>query len=156
MPENDLSKLIQEERAKLTTEEAANTDLRALIQETRENQTLIAKRFIPDIEMTISANAANKLNLGNFSSADRGVFMSKKILIPGNLSEQEQFDLIRKETKKLQHLCEAQLAGIVAEYMSQEGYDDSTWTNLHKKIFTKAIRAAKAVFGIIDPNQATT
>ena len=110
-----------------------------------------AAQVLPDIEFTISANAANKLNLGNYSSADRGVFMSKKLLIPAHLSQEEKFNLIREETKKLQLLCEAQLAGIVAEYMGKEGFDDSTWTALHKKIFTKAIRAAKACFGIVDP-----
>lgn len=106
------------------------------------------------VKMTISANAANKLNLGDYSSAERGVFMSKEIQVDESLPAQEQIDFIRNETKKLQVLCEAQLAGIVSAFFSKECLNQPHWTNVHNSTFTKAIGMVKAAFGIAEAPKA--
>jgi hypothetical protein len=106
------------------------------------------------VKMTISANAANKLNLGDYSSAERGVFMSKEIQVDESLSAQEQIDFIRNETKKLQTICEAQLAGIVAAFFTKEGLNQSHWVDVHNRMFTKALAMVKSAFGIAEAPKA--
>lgn len=98
-------------------------------------------------EYTISGSAENTLNIGNYSSAKRGVFVGKKLKLPANLDSQETFKILRDETKKLQMLAEAQLSGICAEAMGPEGFNDNSWHNVATRMFVNAIGKAKLLFG---------
>lgn len=98
-------------------------------------------------EYTISGSAENTLNIGNYSSAKRGVFVGKKFKLPANLDSQETFKILRDETKKLQMLAEAQLSGICAEAMGPESFNDNSWYNVASRMFINAIGKAKLLFG---------
>lgn len=161
------------EQAKVTTilrEEAGltNTEIDALTQEAVESLLLKlgydihgeklpqaqaadkAMLLVPEEfeEYTISGSAENTLNIGNYSSAKRGVFVGKKFKLPANLDSQETFKILREETKKLQMLAEAQLSGICAEAMGPEGFNDNSWHNVANRMFVNAIGKAKLLFGL--------
>ena len=159
------------EQSKVTTilREAGytNEDIDAMTQETVDNLLLAmgydthgeklpqgqtadkAVLLIPEEfeEYTISGSAENTLNIGNYSSAKRGVFVGKKLKLPANLDSQETFKILREETKKLQMLAEAQLSGICAEAMGPEGFNDNSWHNVATRMFINAIGKAKLLFG---------
>ena len=103
----------------------------------------------PDIEFTISVNAENTLNLGNYSSAKRGVFISKKIRLPADVTPEVEQRTLEDETKRLQAQSEMQLAWIVQTSMKEFG--NAEWGGLHAKIYWKARSIAFKLFGIEDP-----
>lgn len=110
---------------------------------------MIEKTPVPEIEITISANAENTLNLGNYSSAKRGVFISKKIRIPADSTSEFEQKTIEEETKKLQAQAEMQLSWIVQTSMKEFG--NAEWGSLHAKVYWKARAIAFKLFGVVDP-----
>ena len=103
-------------------------------------------------EMTISANAANKMNLGNYSSADRGIFMSKKIFIDQMLTATEQLAFIQDETRALQFMCEAQLGADMSHLMSQPGdFFNKAWADVGRQMYSVFIKKVRDVMGIPQP-----
>lgn len=109
---------------------------------------------IEEEEYTISGSAENTMNLGNYSSAKRGVFVGKKFKIAKNLSDAERFAKLREETKKVQMLAETQLSGICMEAMGPSGFDDASWLTISSRVFKNAMAKTKAVFGIKEEPKA--
>lgn len=99
-------------------------------------------------EYTISGSAENTLNLGNYSSAKRGVFVGRKLQVPRDLPEAERFKLLSSEVKKVQFLAEAQLSGICKEAMGPNGFNDTSWHKIVSGVFTNAMARAKDLFGV--------
>ena len=99
-------------------------------------------------EYTISGSAENTLNLGNYSSAKRGVFVGRKLQVPRDLPEAERFKLLSGEVKKVQFLAEAQLSGICKEAMGPNGFNDTSWHKIVSGVFTNAMARAKDLFGV--------
>jgi hypothetical protein len=101
-------------------------------------------------EITISGSAENTLNIGNYSSAKRGVFIGRKLKVPADMPSDKLYTVLREETRKLQMLAEAQLAGICAEAMGPEGFNDNSWFTVTKKVFLTSLAKAKTMFGVVD------
>lgn len=99
-------------------------------------------------EYTLSGSAENTLNIGNYSSAKRGVFVGRKLQVPRDLPEAERFKLLTSEVKKLQFLAEAQLSGICKEAMGPNGFNDTSWHKIVSGVFTNAMARAKDLFGV--------
>jgi hypothetical protein len=129
-----------------TNPEATEVDQTAVELQLKEIQ---AKRFA---EMTISANAANKMNLGDYSSADRGIFMSKKIFVDMLLPADKRLEFIQNEARALQFICEAQLGGIMRQVMSQPGeFFNKAWAEVGLHMYSTFIKKVRDVMGIPQP-----
>lgn len=98
--------------------------------------------------VSITAQAANKLNIGDYSSADRGVFLKREIEINSDKSEQEKFAIIVMETKKLQMIAELQLAAITAEAMNRDNLNNAGWSNIFNGIWKRTKAITERLFGI--------
>ena len=98
----------------------------------------------------ISVNANQKLNLGDYSSAERGLFLSREVLIPEGVPEAEAFKILQDETRKLQFMAEAQLTAIVMHHMATlkdtSGYA-STWFQLAKAGWVNFANKARKLYG---------
>ena len=112
--------------------------------ETRMPLTLV--EAIEFDEYTLSGTAENTLNIGNYSSAKRGVFVGRKLRVPRDLPEAQRYELLKTETKKLQFLAEAQLSGICKEAMGPGGFNDTSWHNVVSGIFVRATKRVKELF----------
>lgn len=104
-------------------------------------------------ELSISASADNTLNLGDYSSAKRGIFLSTKVKVPSNQTPAERLESWRIETKKLQTLVELQMAAIVAEAMSRDGLANIQWHKTFINIFQMFLGRTYKVFGVEPPKQ---
>ena len=126
-----------------TTEEAEKQAPKAL---SKIQQPLHLVEAIEFDEYTLSGTAENTLNIGNYSSAKRGVFVGRKLRVPRDLTEAARYELLKTETKKLQFLAEAQLSGICKEAMGPGGFNDTSWHNVVSGIFVRATKRVKELF----------
>lgn len=101
-------------------------------------------------EYVISASANNTLNIAQYTSAKRDIFMSKKIFIDDSIGDAKVFEILRNETRKLQALVEAQLASIIAQATAPEALNNAEWCKIHKTIFNKFLGITKKLYGIED------
>lgn len=100
-------------------------------------------------EITVSVSANNKVNMGNYESADRTVFLTKKMRMAADIPMEQEMDLLTNETRRLQALAEAENARIVALFCAESGaqvHADKVkiFTGVHKAFITKA----KLAFGL--------
>lgn len=102
-------------------------------------------------ELSISASADNTLNLGDYSSAKRGIFLSAKVKVPSSQTPAERLETWRVETKKLQTLVELQMAAIVTEAMSRDGLNNIQWHRTFVGIFQLFLTRTYKVFGLEVP-----
>jgi hypothetical protein len=103
-------------------------------------------------KMTITANAANKMNLGNYSSADRGIFMSKEIFVDMLLPADKRLEFIQNETRVLQFMCEAQLGADMHNIMKMPGdFFNKAWADLGLQMYSTFIKKVRDVMGIPQP-----
>lgn len=85
----------------------------------------------------INVHAANKLNVGDYSSVERGLFLSRDVLIPEGTPEEEVFKILQTETRKIQFMADAQVAAIVLHVMNDMEKDvDSGFIRTWKKLAT--------------------
>jgi Holliday junction resolvase RusA-like endonuclease len=70
-------------------------------------------------ELTISVSANNKVNLGNYESADRTVFLEKKLRLAADATMQEEHAIFENETRRLQSLADCELARITAVFCNE-------------------------------------
>lgn len=159
MPEKIIEILMKkgyakEEIAIMPNDQVANVLHNLGYDEFGEKIQPVAQEAIEEEEYTISGSAENTMNLGNYSSAKRGVFVGKKLKIAKNLSDAERFAKLREETKKVQMLAETQLSGICMEAMGPSGFDDASWLTISSRVFKNAMAKTKAVFGIKDEPKA--
>lgn len=100
-------------------------------------------------ELTISVSANNKVNLGNYESADRTVFLTKKLRLTADATMQEEHAIFENETRRLQSLADCELARITAVFCNE--LDAQTHRD-KVDIFARAHKAfaikAKLAFGI--------
>lgn len=115
-----------------------------ILEKTHQPLTLV--EAIEFDEYTLSGTAENTLNIGNYSSAKRGVFVGRKLRVPRDLPEAQRYELLKTETKKLQFLAEAQLSGICQEAMGPSGFNDTSWHAVVSKIFIRATARVKELF----------
>lgn len=98
----------------------------------------------------ISVNANEKLNMGDYTSAERGLFLSREVLIPEGVSEEEGFKILQDETRKLQFMAEAQLKAIIMHHMAamkeNSGYA-RTWFELAKAGWNNFANKARMLYG---------
>ena len=98
----------------------------------------------------ISVNANEKLNMGDYTSAERGLFLSREVLIPEGVPEDEAFKILQDETRKLQFMAEAQLKAIIMHHMAamkeNSGYA-VTWLALAKAGWTNFANKARKLYG---------
>lgn len=100
-------------------------------------------------EITVSVSANNKVNMGNYESADRTVFLTKKLRMAADIGMEQEMDLLTNETRRLQALAEAENARIVALFCAEAGaktHEDKikVFTGVHKAFIIKA----KLAFGL--------
>lgn len=119
-----------------------------------ENNQITAEEIgVKYSEFTISVTASNKLNLGDYSSAERDLSLSRKVLIPAGVAEPDAFIILQSETRKLQFMVEAQLAAIVVHTMaeiekSSGGGYAATWKKLGSSAWTGFANKARKLFGL--------
>lgn len=98
----------------------------------------------------ISVNASEKLNMGDYTSAERGLFLSREVLIPEGVTEEEGFKILQDETRKIQFMAEAQLKAIIMHHMAamkeNSGYA-RTWFELAKAGWTNFANKARKLYG---------
>lgn len=99
-------------------------------------------------EVSITVNANNKLNIGDYSSAERGVFLGAKVKIPANLPPEERMNAILTETRKLQLMAETQLAAIAASTMARDGLNHAGWHRMFVQIFEVVRKRCLEAFGV--------
>lgn len=100
-------------------------------------------------EVTISVSANNKINMGNYESADRTVFISKKIRMDAAISMQNEHTLIEQEIRRLNSVAETENARIIALFCHEcdpKMHADKIgiFTKVHKTFLKKA----KIAFGL--------
>lgn len=100
-------------------------------------------------ELTISVSANNKVNLGNYESADRTVFLTKKLRMAADATMQEEHAIFENETRRLQSLADCELARITAMFCNEldpqvHREKISIFTKVHKAFSIKA----RLAFGI--------
>lgn len=100
-------------------------------------------------EVTVSVSANNKVNMGNYESADRTVFLTKKLRMAADIGMEQEMDLLTNETRRLQALAEAENARVVALFCTEAGAQAHTdkikiFTGVHKAFILKA----KLAFGL--------
>ena len=100
-------------------------------------------------ELTISVSANNKVNLGAYESADRSVFLTKKLRLVADATMQEEHAIFENETRRLQSLADCELARITAVFCNEldaQTHRDKVgiFTKVHKAFSIKA----RLAFGI--------
>ena len=100
-------------------------------------------------ELTISVSANNKVNLGSYESADRSVFLTKKLRLAADATMQEEHAIFENETRRLQSLADCELARITAMFCNEldaQTHRDKVgiFTKVHKAFSIKA----RLAFGI--------
>ena len=100
-------------------------------------------------EVTISVSANNKVNMGNYESADRTVFISKKIRMDAAISMRDEHTLIEQEIRRMNSLAEAENARIITLFCHEcdpkaHGDKISIFSKVHKTFLKKA----KIAFGL--------
>ena len=100
-------------------------------------------------ELTISVSANNKVNLGNYESADRTVFLTKKLRLAADATMQEEHAIFENETRRLQAVADCELARITAVFCNEldaQTHRDKVgiFTKVHKAFSIKA----RLAFGI--------
>lgn len=100
--------------------------------------------------LKISVSANNKVNCGNYESADRSVFYTKDIAIEGEATEAEIAEIIQESTRGLQAMAEAENARIIALFLSENSANEGLKgaVGLFNKVFQKFSLMAQAAFGL--------
>ena len=100
-------------------------------------------------EVTISVSANNKINIGNYESADRSVFLTKKMRLAADISLADEHAIFEQETRRLQALCETENARIVAMFcndLDQKAHSDKV--GIFSKVHRMFLLRTKVAFGI--------
>ena len=100
-------------------------------------------------ELTISVSTNNKVNLGPYESADRSVFLTKKLRLAADATMQEEHAIYENETRRLQAIADCELARITAVFCNEldpQAHRDKVgiFTKVHKAFSVKA----RLAFGI--------
>lgn len=102
----------------------------------------------------ITVGAATKLNIGDYSSAERSIHLGSDIRIPRGTPE-ENLMRLREEIKKLQMIAELQTAAIVTEVMSRDGLNNPGWHGMFMGIFRRVLDLTRKAYGIVTPPLVT-
>lgn len=100
----------------------------------------------------ITVQDSVKLNIGDYSSAERGVFLKGQCVVPAGATEEKRLLLIRKETKRLQLIASTQVAAIVADTMARDGINNVGWHRMFLDIFKVMRQRCYNAFGLKDPD----